>query len=87
SQINMYYGADMDQESKEFNPSEDNLDAAENRGYLHKLMENEAQIREMNGGNVTGFDRKQQISYNKNVQNRYEEKGWLARLLGRFKKR
>ena len=60
---------------------------AENRGYLHKLMENEAQIRELDGGNVTGFDRKQQIGYNKNVQKRYEEKGWLSRLLGRFKKR
>ena len=65
----------------------DTLNFAENRGYLKKLMVKEAQIREMNGGNVTGFDRKQQISYNKNVQNRYEQKGWLSRLIGRFRKK
>ncbi|MBR2382955.1 MAG: hypothetical protein IKA89_04325, partial [Anaerotignum sp.] len=89
SQLGMYFGADanMGSSEKEFNPTKDGLDFAENRGYMNQLMVDEAQIRELDGGNVTGFDRKQQISYNKNVQNRYEDKGWLARLLGRFKKR
>ncbi|MBQ3614394.1 MAG: DUF4157 domain-containing protein [Anaerotignum sp.] len=89
SQLGMYFGADanMGSSEKEFDPTKDGLDFAENRGYMNQLMGDEAQIRELDGGNVTGFDRKQQISYNKNVQKRYEEKGWLARLLGRFKKR
>lgn len=86
SQISIYFGADMESADwKTFNPSDEGLKFAEKNGYLQKLAMDENTIRK-NYQDTMGFTNKEQKAYNKRLKKRYKEKGWLNRLIGRFRK-
>ena len=85
TQISVYLGADQTiDDLKTFNPTDDGLRIAENTDYLKNVAVSEVRLRESDKG-VKGFTEKEQKEYNKRLKKRYKKKGWLNRLIGRFR--